>query len=204
MKDVAIPLLRWVGGFWGLMALLGQDVRAADLYRVAQGHSFWSATHLIEVKYDEDHTRWLSPARSGGFETSDGRWVSFRPWYDNKGLRNTSLALMTQISSSFGIIWGVGTGERAAKYLITPSLKIGAIYQTQLSKSSVFSVKGSTVLGGQLREKTCIGNYALEGEQEVNCRLAASVLPPAETLKYLYRERPYNHTQLQLQFSAKF
>ncbi len=196
--------LRLAGLCLGLVAFFGQGAQAADLGRVGPGQSFWSATHLIEVKYDADHTKWLSPARSGGFETSQGHWVSFRPWYDNKGLRNTSLAWITQISSSFGVIWGVGTGERAAKYVITPSLKVGAVYQTQLSKNSLFSVQGTTILGGYLREKTCIGNYDLEGEQEVNCRLAASVLPPAETLKYLYRERPYNHSQLQLQFSLQF
>ena len=193
-----------VSPFLGLLAVLGQAAQAADFSKMGQGHSFWSATHLIEVKYDADHTNWLSQARVGGFENSQGSWVSFRPLYDNKGLRNTSLAWMTQVSSSLGFIWGVGTGERAAKYVITPSLKLGAIYQTQLSKNSLFYVKGSTVLGGQLREKTCIGNYDLEGEQEVNCRLAASFLPPAETLKYLYRERPNNHSQVQLQFSAQF
>ncbi len=168
--------LRLAGPCLGLVAILGQGAQAADLGRVGPGHSFWS----------------------------QGHWVSFRPWYDNKGLRNTSLAWMTQVSPSFGVIWGLGTGERAAKYVITPSLKVGAVYQTQLSKNSLFSVKGTTILGGYLREKTCIGNYDLEGEQEVNCRLAASVLPPAETLKYLYRERPYNHSQLQLQFSLQF
>jgi len=199
-----LPKLLLAGPWLGWVAVLGQAAHAADLFKIGPGQSFWSATHLIEVKYDADHTKWLSPARSGGFETSQGSWVSFRPWYDNKGLRNTSLAWMTQVTPSFGVIWGVGTGERAAKYVITPSLKLGAIYQTGLSKNSLISVKGTTVLGGQLREKTCIGNYDLEGEQEVNCRLAASVLPPAETLQYLYRERPYNHSRVQIQFSVQF
>ena len=199
-----LPKLLLAGPWLGWVAVLGQAAHAADLFKIGSGQSFWSATHLIEVKYDADHTKWLSPARSGGFETSQGSWVSFRPWYDNKGLRNTSLAWMTQVSPTFGVIWGVGTGERAAKYVITPSLKLGAIYQTGLSKNSLISVKGTTVLGGQLREKTCIGNYDLEGEQEVNCRLAASVLPPAETLKYLYRERPYNLSQVQIQFRTQF
>jgi len=146
----------------------------------------------------------MSPVRHGGFEASDGTWVSFRPWYDTT-VRNTTVAWMTQIHPDVGLIWGFGTGERGAKYVIAPSLKIGGIYQKEIFKNGFFSLKATTMLGGKLKEKSCVGYYGeIGGYQEVNCRMAVSVLAPADTLPYLFKERPYNHSQVMLQFTQRF
>lgn len=187
-----------------LGALMVSAACATDVNRVGVDASFWRATHLIEVKYDADHSKWMSPVRHGGFETSDGAWVSFRSWYDTT-VRNTTVAWMTQIHPDVGLIWGLGTGERGAKYVIAPSLKIGGIYQKEIFKRGVFSLKATTMLGGKLKEKSCVGYYGeIGGYQEVNCRMAASVLAPADTLPYLFKERPYNHSQVMMQFTQRF
>lgn len=196
--------LQGVGCFVGVTGL-ACTAHAAETHRWAADTSFWNATHFLEIRYDADHSGWLQSAREGGFETSDGRWVSFRPWYGKSGLRNTSIAWMTQLSSSWGVIWGFGTGERGIKYTIDPSLKIGAVYRAEISRQTAFSLKATTILGGRLREKTCIGDYSdLGGAQVVNCRLAASPLAPAETLKYSFNEKPLHHRQLMLQFNQQF
>jgi hypothetical protein len=173
--------------------------------RVSQGAGFLSATHLIEVRYDADHAGWLQSVRDGGFESSGGRWISFRPFYAKSGWRNTSAAWMTQLSPSWGLIWGVGTGERGAKYVIAPSLKIGAVYRAETSKNSTLTLRATTIFGGRLKEKSCVGDYGdLGGTQQVNCRLAASTLAPADTLRYLFNEKPLHHQQLMLQWSRQF
>ena len=61
------------------------------------------------------------------------------------------------------------------------------------------------MLGGTLHEKSCSADYGqIGGVQEVNCRLAASTLPPAETLRYLLNEKPYNHNQVSLMLTWRF
>lgn len=112
---------------------------------------------------------------------------------------------MTQVQAGFGFIWGASTGERGVKYTIAPSLKLGAVYQTEITKNGFFSVKGTTIVGGSLKEKSCTADYGdIGGVQEVNCRLAATELPPAETLNYLVRDKPYNQHQLLIQFTQRF
>ncbi len=187
-----------------LAALMTSRAGAFELAKASVDGSFWSATHLIEVKYDAEHAKWLNPTRESGFETSGGMPISFRPWY-TATVRNASAAWMTQLTPSFGVIWGWGTGERGVKYVITPSVKLGLMAQHEVFKNGWLSLKATTILGGKLKEKSCLGNYdELGGVQEVNCRLAASTLAPEQTLAYLFREKPFNQHQLMLQFSQRF
>ena len=52
------------------------------------------------------------------------RWYG-RTWTD------THLAWMTQASPQWGLIWGFGTGERADKYTIAPSVKLGLAFAAE-------------------------------------------------------------------------
>ncbi len=167
-------------------------------------YALLEATHLIEMKQDNGHSKRLDPLQQSGFESAGGAWVSFNPWYTS-AWKDTHVTLMTQLSSQFGVIWGAGTGERGVKYAISPSLRLGAIFQTELQKNTFLSLKATTLFGGQLKEKSCTANYGdLGGVQEVNCRLAASTLSPANTLPYLFNEQSGNKNQVLLQFSRRF
>lgn len=170
----------------------------------ATGSTAFQRTQLVEVRQDSDLSRKLAQFRSGGFESAQGAWVSFHPWYSSTW-QDTGMAWMTPLTPNLGVIWGGSTGERGEKYTLAPSLKIGAVFQAVPMKDTVFSIKATTLLGGTLKEKSCRADYGdIGGVQEVNCRLAASTLAPAETLKYLLHEKPYNQNKILIQLSHRF
>jgi len=172
----------------------------ADAF-LEQGNSLLSSTHLIEIAQDTRLSMKVRGLRNGGFETSGGSWIGFDRWY-SASWHDTRLSWITQINRNFGVIWGLSTGERAEKYSIDPGLRLGFLLQTQVTKSSLLTLSGSTMLGGRLKEKTCTANYgAIGGVQTVNCRLAASELPPSQTLNYLLSEKPESSIQLQFKYS---
>ena len=101
--------------------------------------------------------------------------------------------------------WGLSTGERGQKYRIEPGLKIGFLVQTEISRNSTISLSATTILAGMLTEETCIADYgAIGGVQTVNCRLAASTLPPAETLQHLFDDPPTDKIDLTLRYQLRF
>lgn len=154
------------------------------------GAYFSAATHLVDVSQDSRLSRQIRSLQNGGFETAGGQWVGFDRWYAPRW-RDTKLTWMTQVNSSFGVTWGLSTGENAPKYTIAPGLQLGFVLQAQPHKNGHVALTASTVLGGRLREKPCTANYGdIGGVQMVNCRLAASVLEPAATLNYLYNDKP--------------
>jgi hypothetical protein len=160
-----------------------------------EGSTILQSTHLIEIANDTRLSIKSRGLRYGGFETSGGNWVDFGKWYSTDW-HDTRLSWMTQLNRNLGVIWGLSTGEKAEKYEIEPGLRLGFVYQAQLSKHTNFSVTGSAIVGGRLQEKPCVANYgAIGGVQTVNCRLAASVLPPQQTLQYLLNEKPESHVQ---------
>ncbi len=170
----------------------------------ASKNAFFEATHLIEIKQDNGHSRRLDPLQQAGFESARGAWVSFNPWYSS-AWKDTHVTLMTQLGSGLGVIWGAGTGERGAKYSISPSLRLGGVFRFELQKNTFVSFKATTLFGAQLKEKSCTANYGdIGGNQEVNCRLAASTLAPASTLPYLFNEQSGNKNQVLLQFTHRF
>jgi len=74
-----------------------------------------------------------------------------------------------------------------------------------ITDNSQLSLSVSVVLGGYLREKTCTADYgAIGGVQTVNCRLADSPLPPAETLIYLLDEPLGDLVSVTLRYQLKF
>ncbi len=135
---------------------------------------------------------------------SDGTTYSFDRYYSNDWV-DLRFTWMTPLSKNFGVYWGFGTGERGEKYRIDPSLKLGFLATRPTSEHSLWSFSISTVVGGYLKEKSCIADYgAIGGVQEVNCRLASSILPPAETLKYLRNEPPGDQVSVTLRYQFSF
>ncbi len=156
--------------------------------------------HLIEITQNTPLSLKTRGLRQGGFETSAGRWMPFDNWYRPKWA-DTRVSWLAQVTPQFGLIIGLNTGEKAAKYTLSPGLRLGFIVQHELGKDALLSFSASTFVGSRLRERTCVADYGeIGGVQEVNCRLAATPLAPADTLKYLLNERPSGVWSLQFQY----
>lgn len=169
----------------------------------SESHGGFLSTHLIEATQNTSLSLRARTLSRGGFETAGGDWVALGDWY-SADWKDTRLSWMTQLTPHLGLIWGLSTGERAKKYVIDPGLRIGFLFQSELGKNNLISVSFSSTVGGRLKEKTCTADYGeMAGVQQVNCRLAASALAPAETLKYMINEKPTNVAQLRYQFSFK-
>ena len=170
----------------------------------AHAQDFWERTHLVDVRVGSSLSRTAVDLSYGGYELSDGTPVSFEGWYTSSW-KDLGITFMTELSDEFGLYWGVGTGERGEKYEIEPSLKLGFLYLLPLSDQAALSVSASRVFGGRLKEETCVADYgAIGGVQTVNCRLAASILPPRKTLDYLADEPPADRTQVSVRFVIRF
>jgi hypothetical protein len=161
-------------------------------------------THLVRVEFGTGLSRTVTQARSGGYESAQGHWISMDRWYRStwKDLR---LTWLTQLDENNGLIWGLGTGERGEKFTIEPSLKLGWLHQRPLGRHGLLALRLTAVLGGRLKERGCVADYgAVGGVQAVNCRLAATPLPPAETLKLLFHEPPKDRLEASIQYRWMF
>lgn len=175
------------------------------------GEGGWAAslpsprsTSLIEIRQGTDLSSRMRGLRSQGFESAGGEPVDFSAWYSTRWT-DMRVSWLTQLSTSTGLIWGLGTGERGAKYRISPSLKLGLIHQTRIDGRTTLTLRATTTLGGRLREKSCTADYGdIGGVQVVNCRLAASELEPAETLRYLFNDTARDQRQVSVLFSHAF
>lgn len=160
-------------------------------------------TYLVGIHQGSNLADMAERLGYGGYELSDGRWQSFDGWYRSPWI-DMRFEMMTQLSDNVGILWGLSTGQSARKLRIDPSVKLGVILQVHPTPSTTLSFTASSTLGGNLRELPCTADYgAIGGIQTVNCRLAASPIPPAETLKYLVRASPSRLT-LSLWFRGTF
>ncbi len=161
-------------------------------------------THLIGIQQGSALSREVSGFRGQSFELSNGELVRFDRWYKTHW-QDLQLTWLTEIHPQWGLIWGVSTGERGPKYRIDPSLQLGFLYQQPMSKQSAWSLRATTRLSGRLKEKTCLADYGdIGGVQTVNCRLAATELPPEETLKYLLNEAPRDRLVIALRYVRQF
>ncbi len=115
------------------------------------------------------------------------------------------ITLLSPVNANFGVIWGLGTGEGGEKYHIEPSLKIGFLATEPMGDNGLLSLAVTTVLGGYFREGSCTADYGpIGGVQSVNCRMADSTLPPAETLNYLLNQRPSDQLGVSLRYQLRF
>ena len=159
-----------------------------DMWALLQ--PFLDSTILLEIKQGSELSSKTSDLLAGGFETAQGDRVSFKNWYQTKWT-DTRALWMTQINPNFGFIWGFSTGEKAEKYQISRSMTVGFAFNKPIDKTSFISVKATTIVGGNLKEKTCTADYGeIGGVQNVNCRLAASTLAPSDTLPFLFNDKP--------------
>lgn len=162
------------------------------------------STSLIEIRQGSELSRQVKSLHGQGYESSGGEQVEFSTWYSSNWTDMRAI-WMTPLSANTGFIWGLGTGERGPKYRIDPSLKLGFIHRAALAPHTVLTVRATTTLGGRLREKSCTADYGdIGGVQTVNCRLAASTLEPAETLRYLFNETPRDRHQISVSLSHAF
>lgn len=175
------------------------------LCNVASAFDFVDNTYLVEIKQGgmlSDHAYSL---RGLGFESATGDRVSFDKWYKPKGHVDSHFMFMTKASDNLGVMWGFSTGEKGEKYTIDPSVKIGAVYLAQLTKTSTLTLRGAYTFGGKFREKSCTADYGdVGGVQQVNCRLAATPMQPSETLNYMLNERPRDYKTISIQYTWNF
>ena len=185
--------------------LLGLVLFWLQICHASPDFNFWNATSLIEIKQSSELSSKMGLYQgSGGYELSGGSPVNLKAWYTPTFI-DTRVTYMTQVHRKVGIIWGFSTGENAQKYTVDPSIKLGLVFRHELDKTSFFSIRGTTILAGRLRESACTANYGdIGGVQQVNCRMAASPMQPSQTLQYLYNEKPHNYNSLWLQYTKNF
>jgi hypothetical protein len=182
------------------------DFIPPSLNTLSSGSSIWGATNLIEIRQGSELSDLMNSYNRGGYETAYGEPVNFKRWYSPKnGWIDSKLIFMTQFSDNFGLLWGASTGEQGNKYSIAPSLRLGFVFRVPTYASDNFYIRATTVVGGNLREKSCIADYGeIGGIQEVNCRLAAGVDAPSETLKNLVNQKPYNQNVISVIYRILF
>lgn len=164
----------------------------------------WEATQLLDLRIGSSRSSLIDQIRYGGYELADGTAVSFEPWYSSRW-QDTTVQFLTPLSDDFGITWGFSTGERGEKYTIAPALHLGVIYQMRPSRRETVTIAVSLLFAGNLRERSCTADFgAIGGIQEVNCRLAASPLPPADTLRFLFRERGFRESRISISYVIRF
>ena len=164
----------------------------------------WEGTRLAEVgvSSNSDYVRSVS---YGYGILRDATRVPFEPWYGGDALPDLKFAFLTPVGPDVGFLWGFGTGDSGEKYWIEPSLKLGFIARRPLSEHAEIVGRMSFVIGGRLRERTCIADYgAIGGVQTVNCRLADSPLRPEDTLDFLFDRRPGDQVELSLRLNIRF
>ena len=184
---------------WLSPALAQDQTVAIHLIDMAQDSELTAtAAALADGWYDE-----FENAKITGYELSDGTPVSFADWY-RTDWPDTRIDMLTQFGEDFGLLWGFSTGERGEKYTIDPSLRVGFVAQAHPSPNAILSLTVRAIAWGDLNEQTCEGDYGdIGGVQTVNCRLAATFLPPEETLQYLAHAEP-NRLHISLSYSASF
>jgi hypothetical protein len=160
-------------------------------------------THLLELVQGSPLSSTVSLLREGSLTLADGRIVPLSSYYSTHWT-DARVTWLTTLSQNLGFIWGGSTGEKGDKYRIAPSLKFGFIYNVDLTPKTGFSVTATTIRGGRLKEKPCLVDYGpIRGEVEANCRLAASQMPPEETLQYLLDVPPFNKNRVVFTYSVK-
>jgi hypothetical protein len=197
---------------WGFVVLSGATLLADPLSAHAQSRNlasfdfefFAARTALLDIAIDSARTARIAHAARTRYELSDGTPVDASDWYQARR-RDFSVNFLTAFSDNFGLIWGVAAGDTGPKYTISPSFKIGFIAQHQLAPLTWLTLRATIDLGGMTEEFPCTANYGeIGGIQPVNCRLAATPLPPEETLNHLFRDTLGGAPQVSLTFTHRF
>lgn len=162
-----------------------------------------SDTYLLDIYSGSSRSDLVHSVRTGSYELADGEVVRFDDWYAPV-IPDLTLLMLTELTSNLGLIWGVSLGEKGEKYRIDPALHLGFTWQLRLSDRATLSTSLHTLIGGNLHESSCSADYGIFGVSEVNCRLAASLLPPEETLDYMLDTPGWKDTRLSIRFEMMF
>ena len=193
--------LNWAINNFAQAAVLSSGFAVIAVPAIAQ--TFIENTSLVGVQSGVGLSSTVRSISHGGYELSGGEDVRFSDWYTSQR-QDVHVTWMTQVYENVGFYWGFSTGENGEKYTIDPSLKLGFVWRQDLGERSHLSLSATHTLGGNLSETSCTADYgAIGGVQTVNCRLAASALPPSETLQYMFDEAP-NRTQVILRYGLNF
>lgn len=178
---------------------------SALLLAVSQGKAQQSGeTFLLDLYAGSSRSTLADDLGRGGYELTDGTPVDLSEWYSSHW-QDTTILMLTQLDRNTGFLWGVSTGERGEKYVIEPALHLGLIRQFRLSRNTWLTLTAAAVIGGNLTEQSCTADYgAIGGVQEVNCRLAAEPIPPAETLRYLARQSGHDESRISIVLEHRF
>ena len=161
-------------------------------------------TQLLDFRVGSARSDMVASVRHGGFELADGTRVGFSRWYSAR-VPEVDLRFLTPIGPDLALSWGASTGERGGKYRIDPALRVGVVYRVRLDRARTLTIATTMVLGGNLRERPCVADFgAIGGVQRVNCRLAASTLSPADTLRYLMRKRGHRESRISISYVLRF
>ncbi len=193
----------------GLVLLAASGAMSAASAQSAQ--SLLAQTFLLDARTGSSRSALARELSQGQARLTGGRSIDLAEWY-TPSVPEMNLTLLTAVTPSFGMIWGISTGERGIKYRIDPGVWLGFVYRYELTQNTTISFTASTLLGGNFREKTCRATYGdqskpdpiLKGEQIVNCRLAASILPPDQTLRFLERRSGLSETRVRLRYEYRF
>ena len=168
------------------------------------GQALWRDTSLLSVNLGSARSLAARALGQGGYELADGTPVDLSRWYTTKR-QDVSVLFLRRITSDLGLIWGLSTGEQAPKYQIDPALHLGFAWRHEVSAKGAVSVTFIVPVWGRMREGLCTADYGgIGGVQQVNCRLADSELPPAETLEYLVDMRGFEDARLTVRLSWQF
>ena len=190
--------------FLCLILGLGANPLAAQTILPDTNSACLAKTQVVNLSFDGYNSSTVRQAARSGFELSGGRPVDLARWYSPR-FPNLTAVFVTDIGQGVSILWGGSLGEVGPKYRLGPSGLLGVTLQRPLGRFSrvIFQLYGQ--YGGALRESHCIGNYGdLGGEQTVNCRLAASILPPAQTLEYLWNTAPVAQGVMKISYEFRF
>lgn len=193
---------RPIGAWCGLAALV---IGLQPLHKAQGFEAFLDDTHLLEVSIGSTRSDQASEMRRGGYELADGTPVSFDDWYRPR-LKELNLVFLSEVSPALGLIWGMSSGESGEKYRMNPGVRLGFILQRPVGQGGVVSLQVTSMLGGRFQEKPCQADFGVigGGSVAVNCRLAASTLPPAKTLDYLVRMSGADEARVTLRYDVSF
>lgn len=157
---------------------------------VAMAQQLVWQTDLVGISQSNPLSATAAKLAIGGYDLSGGKYQSMVEFY-TPPFADVRADFLTTTAPNFGLLWGFSTGESAPKYKIDPSLRIGFIDQLVQFHSAFLTLSATSNLFGAMEEYPCEADYGdIGGVQEVNCRLAASILSPDETLKYLVHDVP--------------
>lgn len=149
-----------------------------------------SSTYLISLQQGTQLSEEVKGFKNVQYESSEGNVISLKAMYTPK-IQNIRALFLTSFDENSGLLWGFTTGERAQKYTIDPSITLGWIQRWTPYKRHSITLKAIATYGGKLKEHTCLADYGdIAGLQTVNCRLAATVIAPEESLAFLENKRP--------------